>query len=131
MIDQSLGAAHTIGLEPVVCMLCAGRCGGQRAVYDGTETVQLHLKGALLRCGVEVGRLDAEVSNLLAAVGLQGKQENECSRLSGGEERRLSIAAAFAGDPRVVLLDEVQRPYIVGVLVLGELLRVESTLPCK
>ena len=43
---------------------------------------------------------------LLARVGLEGKEDRLPSALSGGEKQRVAIARALAMDPKVMLFDE-------------------------
>jgi ABC-2 type transport system ATP-binding protein len=43
---------------------------------------------------------------LLARFGLQDLQHRQVGGLSGGQQRRLAVALAFTGQPRVVFLDE-------------------------
>ncbi|CAF4486123.1 unnamed protein product, partial [Rotaria magnacalcarata] len=43
---------------------------------------------------------------MLYLVNLQGSQELYCNSLSGGMKRRLSLACAFVGDTKIILLDE-------------------------
>lgn len=51
-------------------------------------------------------RVAAAVDEALAAVGLAGRHDEVCARLSGGERRRLALAGVLACRPDVVLLDE-------------------------
>ena len=43
---------------------------------------------------------------LLATVGLSGREEHRPQRLSQGEQQRVAIARALANDPAIVLADE-------------------------
>ena len=46
------------------------------------------------------------VDDLLARVGLTGKEDRQILKLSGGERRRLDVAIGLVGAPRVLFLDE-------------------------
>ena len=50
--------------------------------------------------------MSGAVAGLLERVGLSSQADNECGSYSGGNKRKLSVAVALVGEPRVVLLDE-------------------------
>ena len=50
--------------------------------------------------------VDTNVSAVIGAVGLGQYQKRFTSKLSGGNQRKLSLATAIIGNPSVVLLDE-------------------------
>jgi ABC-2 type transport system ATP-binding protein len=45
-------------------------------------------------------------NEVIALVGLDGKEDARAGELSGGQQRRLDLALALVGDPEVVFLDE-------------------------
>lgn len=50
--------------------------------------------------------LDEEVNKLISDVNLSEKRDEYSKNLSGGQKRRLSVAMAFAGRSKVIILDE-------------------------
>src|SRR6266704_1196596 len=51
-------------------------------------------------------QLRERADRVLAAVGLQGREDHHPSQLSGGQQQRVAIARALINDPEVLLADE-------------------------
>eukprot|EP00051_Salpingoeca_urceolata_P020651 m.312523 g.312523 ORF g.312523 m.312523 type:complete len:1565 (-) comp19658_c4_seq13:178-4872(-) len=69
-------------------------------------TVEEHLFVSATLRGVEADRVAKSITELLDDVDLRGKRHSAVGALSGGMQRRLCVAMAFAGSPTVVVLDE-------------------------
>ena len=58
------------------------------------------------------GKYKQQISNeMLHLVNLETSKDPYCNSLSGGMKRRLSLACAFVGDTKIILLDEVMIYY--------------------
>jgi putative ABC transport system ATP-binding protein len=71
-----------------------------------TLTVAENLALPLELNGVPAARRRARIAELLAKVGLDGREGAFPDQLSGGEQQRVAIARAIIHDPALVLADE-------------------------
>ncbi|XP_007564272.1 retinal-specific ATP-binding cassette transporter isoform X1 [Poecilia formosa] len=69
-------------------------------------TVEEHILFYSLLKGRAPEEAQAEVENMLLDLGLPHKRDEEAQNLSGGMQRKLSVAMAFVGGSKVVILDE-------------------------
>lgn len=69
-------------------------------------TVQKNVGLPLLLRGVDTGQIEMKSRELVAAVGLAGREDSMPRELSGGELQRVAIARALVGAPKLVLADE-------------------------
>ncbi|ORX47135.1 hypothetical protein BCR32DRAFT_298639 [Anaeromyces robustus] len=69
-------------------------------------TVEEHLLFYARLKGITKSQEETAINDSLSSVGLTAFRKNLVKGLSGGEKRRLSIAIALVGDPKIVFLDE-------------------------
>jgi ABC-type multidrug transport system ATPase subunit len=69
-------------------------------------TVREHLEMYARFKGLPEDTIKAEVEERVREVGLSEKVDAAAGSLSGGQKRKLSVAIAFIGNPKVVFLDE-------------------------
>jgi putative ABC transport system ATP-binding protein len=69
---------------------------------SASENVQI----PLFELGIGARERRARADQLLARVGLAGKEKQRPAELSGGERQRVAIARALANDPPILLADE-------------------------
>jgi putative ABC transport system ATP-binding protein len=70
---------------------------------DENVQVPMELVGARRASAASVAQRSRE---LLARVGLEGREHHYPAQLSGGEQQRVAIARAFANRPRILFADE-------------------------
>ena len=86
--------------SPICCSTCRWRktCGWRRRCWNAR---------AATGCRLPASRIaSARVAELLERFGLADKAALSVAQLSHGEQRRLEVAVALAGRPKVLLLDE-------------------------
>ncbi|MED6260960.1 hypothetical protein ATANTOWER_031975, partial [Ataeniobius toweri] len=82
-----------------------GVCPQHNVLFD-MLTVEEHVWFYGCLKGLSEEKVMAEISVLLEDVGLLHKRHDQTKNLSGGMQRKLSVAIAFVGGSKVVILDE-------------------------
>lgn len=82
-----------------------GVCPQHDTLYENL-TVEEHLELYGSFKGLESDDLKAEVAKLIGDVNLREKKDEYSKNLSGGQKRRLSVAIAFAGRSKIIVMDE-------------------------
>jgi phospholipid/cholesterol/gamma-HCH transport system ATP-binding protein len=75
------------------------------ALFDSL-TVYENVAYRLRECGVSEEDIEEEVRSLLKFVKLEEEMDKLPSKLSGGMRKRVSVARALVGNPKIVLFDE-------------------------
>ncbi len=74
------------------------------------------------------GKYKEQISNeMLRLVNLENSKNTYCKSLSGGMKRRLSLACAFVGDTKIVLLDEVSLRFSSTYSLMNIILAIKWT----
>lgn len=71
-----------------------------------TRTVFENVALSLEAQGKKRGYVEKKVKSVLRTVGMEDRQSAYPPSLSGGEQQRVAVARAIAGDPKIILADE-------------------------
>ncbi|XP_031439935.1 retinal-specific phospholipid-transporting ATPase ABCA4-like isoform X2 [Clupea harengus] len=82
-----------------------GMCPQHNILFNNMTVAEHILFYSLLK-GRPLPEAMEEVENMLEDLGLPHKRDEEAQNLSGGMQRKLSVAMAFVGGAKVVFLDE-------------------------
>ncbi|XP_070701839.1 retinal-specific phospholipid-transporting ATPase ABCA4-like [Pempheris klunzingeri] len=82
-----------------------GMCPQHNILFNHL-TVEEHILFYSLLKGHSQEEAEREVEDMLVDLGLPHKRDDEAQNLSGGMQRKLSVAMAFVGGSKVVILDE-------------------------
>ncbi|KAM7538820.1 hypothetical protein Aperf_G00000051094 [Anoplocephala perfoliata] len=82
-----------------------GLCPQHNVLFDNLNVVE-HIKFYGYLKGLSKEEVNSEINHFLDKLGLKQKAKELAKNLSGGQKRRLSLAAAFVGGSKIVFLDE-------------------------
>ena len=94
-----------IGMDMLEARKVLGVCP-QHDVLQPFMTVEEHLQFFANIKGCPPEEVEHEVTSIIDSVGLKEKRKEYSKNLSGGQKRKLSVAIAFIGKSKVVILDE-------------------------
>ena len=109
LLPPTSGDAHVFGQSILNAMpairATLGVCPQHNILFP-LLTVREHLELYAAIKGVERSRVAEVVAEMIKQVGLEEKVGVRSHALSGGMQRKLSVAIALIGDSRIVFLDE-------------------------
>ncbi|KAM9174579.1 phospholipid-transporting ATPase ABCA7 [Mergus octosetaceus] len=109
LLPPTSGTAYVLGWD-IRCDIDSirktlGMCPQHNVLFD-ILTVEEHIWFYGRLKGLAEEQVKAEMEQLLRDTGLPHKRHEQTRNLSGGMQRKLSVAIAFVGGSRVVVLDE-------------------------
>ncbi|XP_037832519.1 phospholipid-transporting ATPase ABCA1 isoform X2 [Kryptolebias marmoratus] len=84
---------------------CLGMCPQHNVLFNEL-TVEEHVYFYARLKGRSSSEVESEMDQMIADVGLPHKRKELAKNLSGGMQRKLSVAIAFVGGSKIVILDE-------------------------
>ena len=100
LLRPSSGSIKFKGKSPI------GICFQQNVLFDNL-TVREHIKFFSILKGLNQDAANQEADKLIKSLSFQAKSDSYSSKISGGMQRKLSMAIALCGNSKVVLIDEV------------------------
>ncbi|KAG7216739.1 hypothetical protein INR49_021122 [Caranx melampygus] len=109
MFPPTSGTASIYGKDICTEMdtirLSLGMCPQHNILFQHVTVAEQILFYSLMK-GRPIAEAEEEVENMLQDLGLPHKRDELTQNLSGGMQRKLSVALAFVGGAKVVILDE-------------------------
>ena len=105
LVDGGGGAALSCRDDVDKVRQMFGICPQHEVLWEFC-TPREHLRAFAHIRGVPTAEIERTVSDLIKRLDLSNKSDANATNLSGGQKRRLAIALAVIGSPRVVFLDE-------------------------
>ncbi|XP_052239441.1 ATP-binding cassette sub-family A member 2-like isoform X2 [Dreissena polymorpha] len=96
---------HDIRMDMEVIRQGLGMCPQHNVLFDKL-TVEEHLWFYARLKGMKTADINTEMDMMIEDLGLPKKRKSRVDCLSGGMQRKLSVAIAFVGGSRTVILDE-------------------------
>ncbi|KAK3577511.1 hypothetical protein CHS0354_026468 [Potamilus streckersoni] len=96
---------HDIRMDMEVIRQGLGMCPQHNVLFDKL-TVEEHLWFYSRLKGMKTSDMNQEMEMMIEDLGLPKKRHSQVDCLSGGMQRKLSVAIAFVGGSRTVILDE-------------------------
>ena len=101
---DAMMAGHLISSDMSKIRHHIGLCPQSDILYDELTVREHLLLFASIKGMKNKARIEANIGEMMACVGLKQKMHEYSKNLSGGQKRRLSVAIALLGDSKIVFL---------------------------